>query len=231
MNILEEAKSRKNMDALNHYVGFGNPSSNYWFMGVEEGGEWSKQNIDQLTYYFNKYLNSKGPYFFTSEEIKENNMSNDISKTSTKIAQFVAKKREYYNETEINDSIFEYVFQLNLLPLSNKGYAKSDYPSEFYFNNFGVRKRNDYLKSDYYNDRIKILNDFMSAYLFNSLGAKLLLIYGKGYWYYVLNCLKLSGAVSDFNLDRQKNVNHIKYNNTQIYFIRHISRFTDLNQL
>jgi hypothetical protein len=184
MNITKEER----MNILNSYIGNGNPSGKYWFMGIEEGGgldidndkkTLSKRQIKLEEICSDKYKEDN-PYYLTNEEIP-----NDIrilkQENSSKVLQAI---KYFYskleNEIQISDIGNKNVklFQLNLRAIPSRT-TKLDY--SIYKDFLGVESRKEY-DGLFYSKRKEFIMSFLQKYFFDSKDKKYLFCFGKTAW-------------------------------------------------
>ena len=102
-----EDQKETNFNILNNYIGYGDPESKYWFMGIEEGGtSWNNDNIEDLENY-NKFFKSNfnKPYSIPNNFETESSANDDKKSPYIKLTKFI---EHHYNST---------TFLLNLSPL------------------------------------------------------------------------------------------------------------------
>ena len=75
----------ENLNALNHCIGYGNPSAKYWFISLEDGGGYCEKNeedkidpicknkeLQRLKVYKKKFTdNNFSAYYLTNEDLED----------------------------------------------------------------------------------------------------------------------------------------------------------------
>lgn len=122
---------------LNEFIGWGNPHANYWFVGIEEGGDpWPDSDESRATI-ARDYSSSAGYQSLTPENIREalrcrtkiyNYMSSILFRGETHPT--VENHLEYRNDVLANR-----IFRLNRYPLAKR--RKSDPLPDHYRKLFG----------------------------------------------------------------------------------------------
>ena len=151
------SEMNENLNALNHCIGYGNPSASYWFISLEEGGGYCEKNeegeidpmckekeLKRLEIYKNKFSkNNFSPYSLSNEELSEFYLKFPSEKE--KANKDISYKNycsifNHFNTTKISsDNIGDSninLFISNLYPLSRKT-IKSEYDKfvkDFIFN-------------------------------------------------------------------------------------------------
>lgn len=187
LNII--CKSSKYMDVMNSFIGYGNPNGEYWFMGIEEGGEWKKD--DEKTKKILKFYKSKfnaEPFHFSSADLKElynefpeikngQEKSPYLNLIKTVRNKLLCKEKEpIINNSEIGLKV-DPIFILNYHPISHSS-SGDEYP-EHYFDLFGVNSRECYNKC-FLKERKNILRAFIKEYIENS-AKKTIYCFGNSY--------------------------------------------------
>ena len=131
----------KNLNALNHCIGYGNPSAKYWFISLEDGGGYCEKNeedkidpicknkeLQRLEIYKNKFSqNNFSPYSLSNEELSEFYLKFPSEKE--KVNKDISYKNycsifNHFNTTKISpENIGDpkiNLFISNLYPLSRK---------------------------------------------------------------------------------------------------------------
>jgi hypothetical protein len=136
----------ENFNILNNFLGFGNPENKIWFVGLEEAGEWTENNLDK---YLPRY---KKRHFL----IKPGETAEDRKKakgTYTKVYDIMSKLILAISRPDSNfDDWGDYrdgklltsmgnEFQMNLYPLGKKHFSETALPHK-YEKLFGITKGN-----------------------------------------------------------------------------------------
>ncbi len=180
MSKLNVSEMTENIKALNHCIGYGNPSAKYWFISLEEGGGYCEKNeegeidslceereLKRLEIYKNKFSNNNFiPYSLSNEELSEFYLKFPSEKE--KVIKDISYKNycsifNHFNATKISsDNIGDSninLFISNLYPLSRKT-VKSEYDKfakDFIFNGDFKEWKNLYWK-----DRKKNIGRFFT---------------------------------------------------------------------
>lgn len=180
------------LDALNHFVGYGNPGSRYWFCGIEE--RWDVSNKDEETeldrinmVYKNKFnkngftLNQTDFNIFYEKHRNQKEKDNNVAINNPTYKGILKLYNNLVNENFLPERIPEIfnneIFVFNLYPLGKKD-EKSEY-SNFVNKNFGCKNFKEWEK---WGDlRKKVMKTFLTSYL--SLGEeKIIICLGTGNW-------------------------------------------------
>jgi len=218
----------KNLEVLQNFMGYGNPESNYWFIGIEEGGKWKGNDFlpkGEFDYLKDKF--KEQPYHI--KELTEKQLEKDRGPgTISSIKNFFG---DSINSTEPNE-IYKHMFMGNLLPLSNDS-SNKEYPQE-YKKFFGIDSRESYLDSIFFKERLDILSNFINLHIFDgSNNQKHLIFHGKTYWDYykcfIDNCLNKKRN----NFKDKDKIKYCKIKDMNVYIILtpHFSRFTLTNEM
>ena len=212
MNYSQEEKEY-NLNILNNFIGYGNPHSDYWFMGIEEGGNcWEDHDFEDAGL-FNCYVklfheNNDNSYFISKETLCDSPNSG--------YSPIYGKIRIALGLSHWTDYI-ENIFALNIYALP-KPRLNANY-SDSYLKNFGIKNQEEYVKK-YKNVRVKILKSFIQKYFFNRNKEhnKYLICHGSSAFNSYIEFFK-----ENFNIELD-NEKPTKINNSKIFLMSHLSR-------
>lgn len=180
-NIMDSKDPQKSILALNNLVGYGDYNSKYWFMGIEEGQTWkfSTSEKNRIEFFIKIYEISRGPFAITNE-CMDKAINSEISNSPlyrAVVRLFNCLEEKEINQTDIGSTNID-LFISNMYPLAMSD-IKTDY-DENYYKYFGIKSRNDYLISELFAERKKILKDKINEHVVNK--KKPLFIFGKNIW-------------------------------------------------
>lgn len=160
----------KDFEILNNFIGTGNPYGKYWFIGLEEAGNWREDPEDnrvKLEKYKSRIIAVK-----PGEMEKEAKDYEDMNpgKRFTRIYDFMSElvlaastgtesgSREYRNNKLLHES--SETFQLNLYPLGKK--SLKTWPAH-YTERFGFKSMKDYYR-EVTGERFRMLHQEWTKY-------------------------------------------------------------------
>jgi len=104
---------------LNDFVGCGNPSGKYWFIGLEEAGEWGSNTIRQDIERYRERILPVDPGAIKSEAQKKGKGYTKIYDIMSKIVLAIDARETNYLQYRDNELLLASgeTFQENLFPL------------------------------------------------------------------------------------------------------------------
>jgi len=136
----------ENFNILNNFLGFGNPENKIWFVGLEEAGEWTEDNLYKyLPRYKRRHFLVK-PGETAEDRIKAKGTYTRVYDIMSKLILAISNPdsnldgwRDYRNTKLLTSTGNE--FQINLYPLGKKHFSEATLPSK-YEKLFGITKGN-----------------------------------------------------------------------------------------
>ena len=182
----------KEFEILNNFIGIGNPYGTYWFIGLEEAGEWGEDQEDnrvKLEKYKNRIIALKpGEIEREAKDYEDKNPGKRFTRVYDLMSQLVlaasigteSDSREYRNNELLQES--GETFQLNLYPLGKK--SLKTWPAR-YVDRFGYRSMKDYYR-EVTGERFRILHQEWTKY-----DPAITVCFGKTEWDSFRKLLKL----------------------------------------
>jgi hypothetical protein len=146
--------ARKNFDAMNNFIGQGNPEALFWFVGIEDGGKGHKAaDIGKTINYYGT------PNGFGSLDLASVlNWQNE----GTNIYRYMAYVISSGETKMMDQDLLNQLFQMNRYPLAkrNKAAPLPEHYKDLF--GYGPKDRKDYLKA-VKSSRFAKLRDFWIA--------------------------------------------------------------------
>ncbi|GAB6074754.1 hypothetical protein [Nautilia lithotrophica] len=198
----------KEFECLLNFIGWGDPINGLWTIGIEEGGEWCKNDIKEVK----KEIKSKLCQSFIEEEGSNLNwpVANGCAKIGCKLSA------NCNNWTEYRDNILwkknSKIFNGNIYPLGRKTIYKN-FP-KCYEELFGITENN----LNTYIETVKTIRFPLIRKLKKQYAPKAIICFGKTYWDEFMEVFELKNK-------NFKNKEHFKiFENERIILIPHFSR-------
>jgi hypothetical protein len=224
-----ENSKKEYFESLMHFIGYGNPNGNYWFIGLDEHFKISdnneeiwKQELTRLNIYRHKYESTMGLYSLSFEDFKDfynkyDNLKNESNNDpTTKGICEIMQVLGYPYATEDLWKENSQVFITNLFPFgrgnSNSGFNKFTQKYIFNGNTF-----NEWFP--FWEERKKLLYRFIDEFMNKEKKTKII-CFGVSYisWFEQL--------FFNFNKDIKLAKNDCVHSNKMdIYLIYHPSRW------
>lgn len=165
-----------NLRALNNFIGYGDPKSPLWFIGIDEHGEFKMEDeqneIKKLNVFYDCFENSQGkPYYITEDKI--NTMLLDIQVQELK--QKADNNPTYSGILEIFNNLFNSkytgssignsevkIFLSNLFPIGRDN--TSDNSFGLFVEKYFLVSSFDEWKKNYWEERIDAFNNFIKEF-------------------------------------------------------------------
>lgn len=181
-----------NLQALNNFIGYGNPNSLLWFIGIDEQGDFDikeeNNELSKLAVFTECFKNFKGKPFYILEEdlisrlpdtqmleLKEKADRDFTYKGILEIFNVLNKSK--YTGSFISNSQLK-LFDTNLFPIG-RGNTSNDNYGSFVKKYFDISTFSEW-KQGFWNDRIQAFNEFIIANeVLNS--PKIFICLGVGY--------------------------------------------------
>jgi hypothetical protein len=187
-----EPMTLENFNVLKRFVGFGNPDGMYWFIGIEEAGEWDDEYIEDVERYKKQIIAIEPGEMEKSEEKTKakgkrftriyDYMSYFVLASSSKAADALAC-RKYSNE-ELLQTRSE-TFQANLYPLGKRSLSHWDHKC---VELTGYESKREYYRN-VENDRFLLLREKWNHYK-----PSITMCFGASHWDKFEKLLDLQGT-------------------------------------
>lgn len=175
----------ENLNIINHYIGYGNPNSKFWFWGIEEKWDVKKEEEEKekdkfIHVYKSKYQKENNDIFFLNEkdfedfyslekykvnkqkDLRDSASENKTYKGILRIFNSFHSEPEKYQNDKIPSVLNNNIFTMNLFPLGKKGDKEQDF-DDFTGKLFGVKNYSEWKKQKK-EERVQCFLNFFNRY-------------------------------------------------------------------
>ncbi len=207
----------KEFDILNQWLGWGEPKDGLWFIGIEEGGTWECETLEDLEKSRTEIRRRSGKQFTSYLNKNERgNINWPVAVVTAKICSLVTQPNIDWRDYQENRLWLKgsKIFNANLLPLGKSSLNLNAWP-DCYKELFGFT-RDEYLSYYHYvkQSRYKLFINFMQEYK-----PQAVVCYGKKYWNDYEQLFVRGGDIAiDYNDFKTK-----VYEKSRVILTRHFS--------